>query len=304
MNNKLILLYGKSSNETNGKQQMLIDEQATCGYREYAQKFGCIIYLTPVKIRKEWEYSMNLDQALKFISERPDDIVWSVKYDPTRDEKILSKIKNKKMYYSCNSKNLYNSYCDISLVDTEQRMGKNSKLYVKGKDPDIWFPDEGVKEFDYLLMGKRGDKNELYFLQKLNSIKDRRRILWIGGKKFKGKIKTNHEVIYISFCGSTDVRKNISKAKVGILFTEHPAEGFPQSFLEMTMCGVPVVYNKHAPRNKHYFHPENSLLVSKDNLVNGAEELLKTYNSEKCRNVAIENYSLSKSYERMISCIK
>ena len=78
---------------------------------------------------------------------------------------ILSKIQNKKVYYSCNSKNRYNSFCDVSLVDTQGRLKgvPNGHVWFKGKNPDYWYPST-KKEYDYILVGGRGDKNELYFL--------------------------------------------------------------------------------------------------------------------------------------------
>ena len=115
---------------------------------------------------------------------------------------------------------------------------------------------------------------------------------------------SNHYVVCTEFKGQDFVRDNISKCKVGILFTELAIEGFPQSFLEMTMCGVPVVYNKNGPKNDFYFHKGNCLLTDKANLISSAERLLKNPRSELCRQVAVERYSISKSYKRILSCLK
>ena len=301
----LIILYGDISNKTNWKQQRMIDGGATCGYREYARNFGHIIYLTPQNVKLDWEHSIpNSREVVSFIKKHPDAIVWSVKYSPRKDSEILSKISNKKFYYSCNSKNRFNKFCDLSLVDTEDRLkGNRSIVWFKGKDPEYWKPISENKEFDYLLIGTRADKNEFYFLKQLNKIKEKRRILWIGGEKHKQRVSTNHDITYTDFVGQDAVRDNISKCKVGVLFTELQIEGFPQSFLEMTMCGVPVVYNKNGPKNKFYFHKGNCLLTDKPNLITLAEKLLKSYNPELCRRVAIENYSIEKSYERILKCL-
>jgi glycosyltransferase involved in cell wall biosynthesis len=219
---------------------------------------------------------------------------------------ILSKIKNQKIYYSCNAKNRVNTHCNISLVDTPNRVerGKNCKLWVKGKDPEFWKPVTEKKEFDYLLIGQRGDKNERYFLEKLNIVEEKRRILWIGGKKHESRIKSNHDITYTNFLPKDQVRDNISRAKVGILFTELKIEGFPQSFVEMAMCGVPVVYNIHGPTNEFYFHDGNHILCPKGSIIKNAEKLLRNYNAEKCRQVTIENCSLDKSYQRILKCLK
>ena len=301
---KLIILYGKIGNELNGKQQMMIDGKSTCGYRSYAEKFGCIVYLCPQKVSLSWEFSIpDPNKVIEFIKQRPDHVVWSVKHDPIKDREILTKINNPKLYYSCCSRDMYNLNCDVSLVDTKERIRKNAKLWVKGKDPEYWKPEEQIKEFDYLLVGRRADKNELYFLRRLNEVKEKRRVLWIAGAEHQNKIKCNHEVVCTEFSGPDKVKKNIPKAKVGILFTDHPAEGFPQSLLEMTMCGLPVVYNKKGPNNPYYFFKENSVIVNEGNLIEEAEKLLKRYDSELCRKIAIENYSLEASYKKMLSLL-
>ena len=200
-------------------------------------------------------------------------------------------------------RNRYNSLCDISLVDTKARLKKNAHVWFKGKDPNYWEPTKQKKKFDYLLIGVRADKNELYFLRNLNSVKQKRRILWIGGKKHANKISTNHEVVCTPFVSQDKVRDLMSSAKVGILFTELKIEGFPQSFLEMTMSGVPVVYNKNGPTNEFYFKKDNCILCLKKDLIESAEKLLRIGDPVKCRKTAIENYSLDKSYERILSCL-
>lgn len=301
----LIILYGDFSNKINLKQQRMIDGKCTCGYREYAKSYGCIIYLSPQNVKQNWEYSItNPKKVIEFILQYPDAIVWSVKHSIIKDREILSKIKNKKVYYSCNSKNMYNMNCDVSLVDTYKRINKNAKLWFKGKDPNFWKPNGLEKEFDYLLIGRRADKNELYFLSRLNKIKEKRSVLWIGGAEHKNKIDCNHRVVCTDFIGQNDTRDNICRAKVGILFTELEVEGFPQSFLEMTMCGLPVVYNINGPMNSFYFHRYNHFLCKKKGIIIAAEELLKNRNPKKCRKSAIDNFSLKKSYDRILECIK
>jgi hypothetical protein len=66
----------------------------------------------------------------------------------------------------------------------------------------------------------------------------------------------------------------------------------------MTMCGVPVVFNKNGPFNSHYFYKENSKRVEKKNLIYAAEDLLANHDQAACRQIAIENYSLEKSFEK------
>jgi len=317
---KLIILYGAMGAKTNGKVQRMIDGGCTCGYRSYAEKFGEIIYLTPQKVSKEWEKSIiEPSRIVSYLKSQKNAVVWSVKHDKNKDRHILKHIKgiHPIFYYSCNSQNILNGVADVSLVDTPERLkkvGKNGRLYVKGKNPEFW--DRGVQtiynaDFDYVLCGRRGDKNEIYFMNKLTSeVEEKRKVLWIGGSKFSKKHKpTHHDFTFIDFSKPSTVRTWMGTGKVGILFTELKAEGFPQTFLEMTMVGIPVVYNVSAPRNPHYFHENNVRLTKKKNLIETAEFLLEDINEDPnirdmCRQEAIDNYSLEKSYERMLSYVK
>lgn len=305
---KLIVLYGPWGKEHNGKQQMMIDGKCTCGYRDYAKTFGEIIYLSPQRTSLPWEMAVNdITKVVDYINSQPRAIVWVVKHDPERDKAIVRHIKNKKLYYSCNASNSVNKYCNVSLVDTPERVkkyGANAKLFFKGKDQNFWKPNNSEKEYDYLLMGRRADKNELYFLERLNRVSEKRRILWIGGEKHKDKINTNHECVTTPFCGPDQVKELIPKAKVGILMTEHPAEGFPQSFLEMTMCGLPVLYTNTAPANDFYFKEGiNCKFSSKKEIIVNAEYLLGDHNAEICRDYAVEHYSLEASYKKMVGLL-
>ena len=297
---KLIVLYGYMSKEHNGKTQKLIEGKMTCGYREYGQYAGCILYVSPQTVSQYWEYSMTKPKhIIEFCKSHPEAAVFSVKTNPEKNN-ILKQIPNFKIHYPCNSQNAYNPHCDISLVDTPNRIiNDKCKLYVKGKSPEIWKPS-GEKEYDYLIMGRRDDKNQSFFLRQLNQVKEKRRVLWIGGEAFKGKVNSHHEINYTPVYGPDKVRQLIPKAKIGILYSEIKTEGFPQTFLEMTMCGVPVVYG--GPKgNPHYFFSENSRMPDKKDLVNTAEEFLNYHDPEACRKVAIENYSIEKSVERMLS---
>jgi glycosyltransferase involved in cell wall biosynthesis len=300
-NPKLIILYGKLSESFNDKQQLMIDGKCTCGYRSYAQKFGKIIYLSNQKVRKDWELSITNSIALvRYLNNYKDAIVWSVKHDERKDLKVFKHLSNKRLYYSCNSKDMYNKYADYSLVDTEKRIKSNAKLFFKGKDENFWINKGYEKKYDYLLIGKRADKNEIYFINKLNEISEKRNILWIGGEKHRDKVNTRHNIRFTPFEDTESVLDHINYCKVGILFTDHKAEGFPQSFLEMTMCGVPVVYSDVGPRNSFYFKENNHVIANYENLHLQAEKLLKTYNPELCRQDAL-NYTLDKSFKYMES---
>lgn len=302
---RLILVYGRVDSSPCGKQQAMIDERWTCGYREYAKQPGVvIIYPRPQSNMKHaWEMSMPRGVGLvDYCKSHPDAVIWSVKKDK-RKNVLLAQTPNFKVYYSSCANHGVQKIADISLVDTEARMRGRSAIHLKGKDPSFWKPIDQPKEYDYLLMGKRGDKNEIFFLKQLGKVKTPRSILWLGGikhKKTARKILAKHHSIKVtSMYGMTKVRDHISKAKVGILYSELAVEGFPQTFLEMTMCGVPVVYG--GPQNKYYFFPENSERPRKKHLVIAAEDLLTRYNSKACRKRAVENYSIEKSIDRILS---
>ncbi len=298
---KLIILYGYVGNEHNGKSQNLIEGRLTCGYREYAKKFGSIIYMTPQNVYQDWEHVMlKRSDVIDFCNEHSDAIVFCVKPHPEK-EKILKEIKNFKIYYSCNARNCISENSDVNFVDTPGRIRANNYyLQIKGKDPDYWCPTEEEKKYDYILMGKRNDKNQSTFIDKLTEeVKDVRNVLWIGGSKFK--THSHHNVEYTDPIGPDQIRKLIPLAKVGILYSEIKTEGFPQTFLEMTMSGVPVVYK--GPHNDSYFSLNtNVIMPNKKILIDSAEEFLNKWNpevSERCRKFAIENYSLDKWIERM-----
>lgn len=307
MGPRLILIYGEAHNKTKGKHQLMIDGKLTCGYREYGRVGGCIVYPTPQTIRLPWEKCMPDGKGMrKFCESHPDAVVWVVKRAPNRDE-LLRGLDNPTLYYSCCAKNRICRAYKYSLVDTPDRLkGDRTRLLVKGKDPDFWKPVAKKKEFDYLLVGRRADKNEIYFIRQLTEkVKQPRSILWVGGKAHAPKIpKTHHNVRLTPVCGQMQVRDHISRARVGILYTQHPKEGFPQTFLEMTMCGVPAVYSITGPRNPHYFHEENSVICRKIDLISAAELLLQDHNPQECRDVAVANYSISIALDRLIKIAK
>jgi len=299
---KLIILYGRFQTTTNWKQQRMIDGGATCMYREMAQTFGEIIYLAPQKISKKWEKCFISKKTLiDYLKSFPDAVIWSVKHDLNKDS-VLNLIPNKKVYYSCCSYDMYNSKCDISLVDLPSRIKNNGKLWVKGKNPTYWKPSNN-KIYDLLIMGSRGDKNELFFLKNMQQTDKEYSILWIGGDKFRDKqINKKHQVCYTPFFSMEDVRKHIPLAKMGVILSEHPAEGFPQSFLEMTMCGVPVVYLFKGSPNRVYSGNFTGI-VDKHIVSAVVEDKLSTWTmerSESVREYAKNNYSLEKSYESIL----
>lgn len=303
------MLYGGLSKERNGKQQMMIDGKCTCGYREYAKMFGCIIYLSRQDVKCDWEYSMtDAQQVIDFCKKHPEAIVWSVKHDPKKDV-ILKAIPNKTVYYSCCNRNMYNNVADVSLVDTPARLRGNAKIHIKGKDKDYWW-DQGdtesiYKPYDYMLVGKRGDKNEAHFINELtDKVKGKRSVLWVGGTAHKNRIKETHHNVDLTNFGSMEfVALSIPLGKIGILFTEHPAEGFPQTFLEMTMCGLPTIYNISAPINQAYFYEGvNTFTCKKKHLIAKAEYALKNWSEDKadmCREFAAKNYSLQVSWQNI-----
>ncbi len=124
----LIILYGEISNKPKWKHQRMIDGGATCGYREYAKHYGSIVYVTPQKISLPWERSIiKPKNILNYIAQYPDAVVWSVKRGAIKDRDVLSKISNKKVYYSCNAKNRNCKQANINLIDTPERIKNTQK---------------------------------------------------------------------------------------------------------------------------------------------------------------------------------
>lgn len=303
---KLVILYGRFQNGVNWKQQRMIEEGCTCMYRTYAEKFGEIIYLAPQALHEPWEKSIpDKEKLIKYLLTQPNAIIWSVKYDPMKDE-VLKLLDNKKVYYSCCSYNMYNKNCDISLVDLPERVSRNGVLWVKGKDPDYWKPNK-KKLFDFLIVGPRGDKNELFFLNEMQKTKGTYTIQWIGGETYKDRIQSKHDVLYTPFLTMEQMRESIPHSKIGVILSEHPAEGFPQTFLEMTMCGVPVVYLFKGIPNRTCL--DNCFgIIDKYDIANRVEDIMTCYSIERVsvrvRKYAIENYSLEKSYESILKGLK
>jgi len=301
----LIILYGKFADKYNAKQQRMIDGECVCGYRDYARHFGEIIYMCPQNVNDDYSKVItNKDDLVSYLKTKPDSLVWSVKHDSQKDE-VLRQIYNKKVYYSCCNRDMINLNCDVSLVDTEDRISHNAKLWVKGKDPGFWRPSER-KDFDYVLCGRRNDKNEAWFINQLTKeVKEERNVIWIGGAKWKHMINpTHHRVVLSEFSNPVDVRDCMNRSKVGVLLSEHPSEGFPQTFLEMTMCGIPVVYM--GPENKIYTKNPGHTWAKKEDSVFLAEYKLKElfhFKSNFPRQYAIDNYSLEKSYESILRCL-
>ena len=192
------------------------------------------------------------------------------------------------------------------MCDTPERVKGNGVLWVKGKDPEYWKPTNNKKVYDYIMIGKRGDKNEAYFINRLtDDVKEHRQVLWVGGAKHKKHIKRSHHHIELTpFVGMDKVRDYIGSAKVGIILSEIPAEGMPQTFLEMTMMGLPVVYM--GPINENYFYSYNHMLIrQKGDAVKIAEKIINSiwldnFTTLACRSNAEQNYSLEKSYESIL----
>jgi glycosyltransferase involved in cell wall biosynthesis len=305
---KLILIYADITPGTPPKYQKIANGGLTCGYREYAKCFGEIIYAQNLQTHETWDRALfTKESLLEHLLANPDAIIWSVKKSPTLDNQVLRHIPNPRFYYSCGAHDLHSKVYDINLLDTEKRLrivgskGFVAELHRKGKDPEFWTPAE-EKEYDYVLMGTpRPGKNQKKVISILaRDIKQPRRILWVVSVGYKGKTSTrkagNHTLTTTPMLGPEKVRDHIRKARVGFLFTSYTDEGFPQSFLELTMCGVPVVYRKGAPINKFYEHPHNCVVTTRDVLAADAERLLNEGDSAKCREEAVANYSFAKSF--------
>lgn len=305
---KFILLYGGFGEKPSSKLRRLVDGKLTCGYREYAKHFGIIVYLSPViNLRHDWELCItNPKELASFLRGRPDDIVWSIKHQLAKS-RFLCTVPHFKLYYSCGSANVFDSACDRSLVDSEDRLtNEHCAIWFKGKDPEFWKPTAGKREFDYVLMGRdKPGKNQKLFISLLGrEVRRARRVLWVGGRSAlaDGTVDLgSHSVVVTESLSPQGVRDHIGKAKVGILFTEFKGEGFPQSFLEMTMCGIPVVYRRGAPINDYYVGEHNIRFADdKGSLIETAERLLANARPDMCQQEAIMKYSLERSANHLL----
>lgn len=302
MDPKLIILYGNVGKDRSSKVQRLVDGELTCGYREYAQHFGCIAYLIPVnRATRSWEHVFPRGRGVvEFCHRYSDAIVWSVKIGNPAKDALLRRIKNRKLYYSCGARQLINPACDISLVDTGERLSKfpqHARLWFKGKDPEFWRSGDGPKIYDYVVIGRpKSGKNQKMFVKQLaRECPNTRTVLWIGGGEGRKQVGA-HQFVSTTMLPPERVQDLLSLARVGVLFTQYRDEGFPQSLLEMTMCGVPVVYSMDGPYNPVYFSPQSAVRTNKQRLVETAEGLLQRANSTACRNYAASNYSLDASF--------
>lgn len=298
---ELIILYGGFGSQLSPKLQSLVEERVTCGYREYARHYGTICYLSPVNgLRYPWERSFPSGAgAFEFCKSRPKAIVLALKHADRGRDFLLTRLPNVCLYYSCGSKHVYNHHADISLVDTKSRIiNTKCKLWMKGKDPEFWKPIDVDREFDYALMGKpRQGKNQKEFINQLSAlVKERRSILWIGGK---GHVRYNghHRLEVTPMLPPERVRDALSRCKVGVLYTKWRGEGFPQSFLEMAMCGLPVLYSKAGPYNPAYFDDQLSSIGDNSNWIAEAEKLLSRADHVACRAKAVDMFSINKSFK-------
>jgi len=304
---KLIVLYGPIGGKPDDKYQKLINEEMVCGYREYAETFGEIIYLKPLVIYKQWEMCLSEKACIDYCNAQNNCIIWSVKFDKAK-EKMLRHINHPKLYYSCNNRNMFCPSTDISLVDTIDRLThKKMKLWFKGKSPTLWTQNDN-KEYDVVLVGPRNDKHESEVVNSLtNFVKyPKLTILWIGGEPHRTKIQvTHHHIKTTPMLSKKDMLNILPKCKVGIIYTDHPTEGFPQSFIEMNMCGIPVIYKVGAPMNTYYIGANNVYFIH--GLYDVSVKLLDllygkihySQHSRLCREFAVNNLSIEKSYSHM-----
>ena len=304
----LIILYGSMGDKHNAKVQKMIDGRSVCGYRSHAEKFGEIIYMAPQNLSKPWERCITSKAQLAlYLEGLPSDcIIWCVKHDKDgRRDDVVRRLNHRSVYYSCCSLDTFNPNCNISLVDTSARIkNKRMKLWVKGKDRGWWY-ENSPKFFDYCLIGRRADKNEQWFISELTEkVKQKRSIMWIGGEGHKIP-KTHHHVATTPFCGPEIVRNGINSCRVGINATEHPCEGFPQSLVEMQICGLPCVYLDTAPWNDLYigmrglFWPTPIARSPKEEVVIKAEKFLA--NIEKIN--IVSHLTLENSYQSILNAL-
>lgn len=305
-NPRLIIICGNPHAGDSPKYDRIFSQDVTFGYRDYARVAGALIF--PFSISGElrsYEAAVNDPDAIaEYCNAWPDAVVWSLKAWTPEKVALLQRIKNRKVHYSCGARNTFNPHCDVSLVDDPIRVSnKHMRLWIKGKDPQQWPLLSDTRVYDYLVLGrnKPGKNQKLFYSMIFDSVASPRSVLWVGGSDVEEEIPAGiHKLHLVPFAKSVDLPSYFAKCKVGGLFTEWHDEGFPQSYLEMAMCGLPVVYNAAAPWSTSYESPAISCRVTRKNLVEQAEHLRNNADHAKCRAAAVAQFSLERSIASII----
>jgi len=245
------------------------------------------------------------DAIVDYCNTWPNAVVWSLKKWTDAKADLLKRIRNRKIHYSCGAHDLYNPHCDVSLVDCEQRIyHKSMRTWIKGKDPDKWPLLTAERKYDYCVIGKpKAGKNQGWFINELaDNLAEPRSFLWIGGSKEVIDIKiSQHSCLTIPYVATDCLPALFAQCKVGAVFTTYEDEGFPQSYLEMAMCGLPVVYHESAPWSDCYGSPNISVRANSKNVVALAETLRREANHTACRSDAVNQFSIEKSIDSILS---
>lgn len=312
MRRELVILYGDVSATAPAKTLSLIRGELTCGYRDYARRFGTIVYPFPMRPLFAYEHSAPDQVAFaSFIASKPDAVLWVVKTGGPRRDAWIRAADRRKLYYSCGASDLVYESCDFSLVGTEKRarVHPSCRVWVKGKDADFWQSRGEERIYDYVLLGRdKPGKNQKLFLQHLrDELKTSRRVVWVGGSRSREAYAERwgtHEVEFLPMLSPDRVRCYLSSSRVGILFTKYKNEGFPQSFLEMAMCGTPVVYSAHGPHQASYFHDSLAAITDERGLIMVAEALRERADAASCRTEAVRRFELEVSYQCLMRIIQ
>lgn len=297
---KLIILCGNPHAQTSDKYERIFGGGFNFGYSDYARVAGCILFAFPVNFPlSSWMGCFpDGDGLVDYCCRYPDALVFSIKPSDKRKARLLQKLPHAKVYYSCGKRAGYDSSCDVSVVDDPARVTNDrTRLWVKGKDSVFWAPSPAERVYDYVMVGrtKKGKNYELFLDLLAKSDAPPRRVLWVAGPSPGVTRLGVHELEQIEYSSATIIRGLLSRSRVGILFTAYPDEGFPQVFLEMVMCGVPVVYRDKAPWQSCYDHPAICVRTGQDRLIASAESLLARADAAACRQVAESRFSLDKS---------
>lgn len=312
MRRELVILYGDVSVTAPPKTLSIIRGDLTCGYRDYARRFGTIVYPFPMAPTQAYERSApDLDTFVSFMASKPDAVLWVIKAGSPQRDAWIRAVACPKLYYSCCASDLAHESCDFSLVDTVKRarVHPTCRVWVKGKDADLWQPQGEERVYDYVLIGRdKPGKNQKLFLRHLSDeLQTSRRVVWVGGSRSTRAYSERwgaHVVDFLPMSGPAQVRRCLSSSRVGILFTKYRNEGFPQSFLELAMCGTPVVYSVHGPYNSSYFHDSIARVTNERGLVTTAETLRERADAAACRMEAIRRFELEISYQCLMGLVR
>lgn len=189
------------------------------------------------------------------------------------------------------------------------RIKNNLYSWLKGDNPDFWCPDNSEKEFDFVVVGRRGKNIEC--VRELAKKHPQIRIAavgWAGGydskrEEFKKPPKPvfnlPNVIEFGRLVGHDKVRDVLRRSKVAIAITAHGEEGFPmQTQMEYSLTGLFFGYDGTMLKDNYYVSSYTGSKLSV-NLLDNWEVL-----GQKARQYAVNHFSSDVSADCLMKIIK